>query len=293
MRYSFLGLTLLRILARLETQIPNSTGSIYLKEFANTIMNVFDPNLHVKTVTVVGLGGTGAQIARQVARIVYDMQRSRLHAPQIVLIDPDTVEAKNVGRQLFTEAEIGQNKALALMRRFNCALGLEIVALPEAVNAEAHFERYGGNLVIGAVDNHLARRELARIEGLWLDCGNHRMSGQVVLGNTCDPDLMLRHIQGNDGKYAYLPNAALLFPALLEPEPTVEMANEQRSCADLVLQGDQHLLVNDWMACAAASYLYALLRRQPVTTFATFVSLDGLSVRSLPICHDELMLYLN
>ncbi len=256
-------------------------------------MNVFDPNLHLKTVTVVGLGGTGAQIARHVARIVYDLQRSRLHPPQIVFIDPDTVEAKNVGRQLFTEAEIGQNKALALMRRFNCALGLEIVALPEAVNAEEHFERYGGNLVIGAVDNPLARRELARINGLGLDCGNHRASGQVVLGNTSDRDLVQRHIDGNDGQYPYLPNAALLFPALLEPEPPVETPNEELSCADLVLQGDQHLLVNDWMACAAASYLYALLRRQSVTTFATFISLDGLSVRSLPICRDELTPYLN
>lgn len=254
-------------------------------------MNVFDPNVHIETVTVVGLGGTGAQIARHVARIVYDMRRSRLHTPHIVFIDPDTVEVKNVGRQLFTEAEIGQNKAVALMRRFNCALGLEIVAVPEAVSAEKHFQAYG-SLVIGAVDNHQARRELAQVHGVWLDCGNHRASGQVVLGNTGDRDLALRYIDGSDGKYAYLPNAALLFPALLEPDPTPDPAAEARSCADLVLQGDQHLLVNDWMACAAASYLYALLRRQPVTTFATFVSLDGLSVRSLPICRDELLPYL-
>src|SRR5215470_4371062 len=134
-------------------------------------MNIFNPNLHIKTVAVVGLGGTGAQVARHVARIVYDMRRFRLHTPKIVFIDPDTVEAKNVGRQLFAEAEIGQNKAVALMRRFNCALGLEIVAIPEAVSAEKHFQAYS-NLVIGAVDNYLARRELAQIQGVWLDCGN-------------------------------------------------------------------------------------------------------------------------
>ncbi len=256
-------------------------------------MNVFNPNLHIKTVAVVGLGGTGAQIARHVARIIYDMRRSRLHTPQIIFIDPDTVEAKNVGRQLFTEAEIGQNKAVALMRRFNCALGLNIVAIPEAIRADAHFERYGSNLVIGAVDNHLARHELARIDGVWLDCGNHRASGQVILGNTSDRELALRHLDGHEQQYSYLPNAAVLFPALLEPEAQTDEATNTLSCADLVLQGDQHLLVNDWMACAAASYLYALLRRQPVTTFATFVSLDGLSVRSLPICRDELLPYLN
>jgi tRNA A37 threonylcarbamoyladenosine dehydratase len=57
-------------------------------------MNSFDPNTHIKTVTVVGVGGTGAQVARILGRIVYDMQRARRHTPQIVLIDPDTVEVR-------------------------------------------------------------------------------------------------------------------------------------------------------------------------------------------------------
>ncbi len=47
-----------------------------------------------------------------------------------------------------------------------------------------------------------------------------------------------------------------------------------------------------WMACAVGQYVYAILRRQPVRTFASFISLDGMSVRSLPICRDELLPYL-
>ena len=87
-------------------------------------INVFDPNTHIQTLSIVGLGGTGAQIARSVARMVYDMKAARLHTPQIVLIDSDKVEQKNVGRQLYTEADVGQPKAHVLMRRFNMALGL-------------------------------------------------------------------------------------------------------------------------------------------------------------------------
>jgi len=87
-------------------------------------MNIFDPNTHIQTVSIVGLGGTGAQVARSVARMVYDMKAARLHTPQIVLIDPDKVEQKNVGRQLYVEADVGQPKAHVLMRRFNMALGL-------------------------------------------------------------------------------------------------------------------------------------------------------------------------
>ncbi|MCI0712394.1 MAG: PRTRC system ThiF family protein [Chloroflexi bacterium] len=256
-------------------------------------MNVFDPNTHIQTITIVGLGGTGAQIARSVARIVYDMQQARLHTPQIVLIDPDKVEHKNVGRQLYVEADVGQPKAHVLMRRFNMALGLDIVAIDQPVNAERHFERWGG-LIVGAVDNHLARRELAKAKGaVWIDTGNHFSAGQVVIGNTGDHETAMRYIDGQNGKYAYLPHAGLLFPALLEPEPEAKQQPEpERSCADLVAAREQDLLVNDWMAVAAAQYVYKLLHRQPISSFVSYVSADGMSVRSLPICRDELLAYL-
>ena len=46
------------------------------------------------------------------------------------------------------------------------------------------------------------------------------------------------------------------------------------------------------VACVVAGYVYKLLHRLPVTTFLSYVSVDGLSVRSLPICRDELLSYL-
>lgn len=258
-----------------------------------TTMNTFDPNTHIQTITIVGLGGTGAQVARSVARMVYDMQQARLHTPQIILIDPDKVEQKNVGRQLYVEADIGQSKAHVLMRRFNMALGLNIIAIDQPVDAEKHFERWGG-LIVGAVDNHLARRELAKARSaVWIDTGNHFSAGQVVIGNTADYDTMMRYLDGQNGRYAYLPNAGLLFPALLEPEPDAKPQPEpQRSCADLVAAREQDLLTNDWMAVAAAQYVYRLLHRHPITSFVSYVSADGMSVRSVPICRDELLAYL-
>lgn len=254
-------------------------------------LNTFDPNTHIQTITVVGLGGTGAQIARSVARMVYDMKAARLHMPQIVLIDPDKVEQKNVGRQLYVEADAGQLKAHVLMRRFNMALGLDIIAIDQPVNAEKHFERWG-NLIIGAVDNHLARRELAKANGaIWLDAGNHFNAGQVVIGNTGDHETALRHIDGQKGRYAYLPNAGLLFPALLEPEAKPQPEPE-RSCAELVSAREQDLLINDWMAVIASQYIYKLLHRQPIASFVSYVSADGMSVRSVSICREELLPYL-
>ena len=115
---------------------------------------VFDPNLYIKSITIVGIGGTGAQVARIVGRIVYDMQRSRKHTPQIVLIDPDTVEEKNVGRQLFSPSMLGKNKAESVGKMLNLALGLEVRWIPDFVDPVRHFERYGSNLVVSCVDNH-------------------------------------------------------------------------------------------------------------------------------------------
>lgn len=253
-------------------------------------MNVFDPFMHLQTVTVVGLGGTGSQVARSLARTIYDMRRARLHTPAVVFIDPDVVEEKNVGRQMFAAGDVGQNKSRVLARRFNQALGLQIAAIDQPVDARRHFERHG-SLIIGCVDNHDARRELAKVDGIWLDAGNHFDSGQVCIGNSTDRESLLRHIAGEQGKYRYLPSPALLFPQLLQPEPQ-PTPQPNLSCADLVARGDQHLLINDLVACVVAGYVYKLLHRQPVTTFVSYVSVDALSVRSLPICRDEILLYL-
>jgi PRTRC genetic system ThiF family protein len=257
-------------------------------------MNHFDPNTHVQTVIIVGCGGTGAQVARIVARIIYDMRRARLHTPNVLLVDPDIVEERNCGRQLFapSDAALGLPKVEVVGRRLNMALGLDIAWCVEPFSMEKHGNRYRSQLVIGCVDNHLARRELHQVGGILLSAGNYRDGGQVVIGNTADAEMMHRHIDGKDGVYRYLPKEGLVFPSLLEPETPTEKPQPALSCAELVLRGEQDVLVNDWMACAVGQYVYALLRRQPIRTFASFISLDGMSVKSLPICREELSAYL-
>jgi PRTRC genetic system ThiF family protein len=256
---------------------------------------VCDPNLYIKSVTIVGIGGTGAQVTRIVGRIVYDMQRSRKHTPQIVLIDPDTVEEKNVGRQLFSPSMLGKNKAESVGKMLNLALGLDVRWIPDFVDPVRHFERYGSNLVISCVDNHEARKAIHQINGVILGGGNHENSGQICIGNCDDPEQMRHNLDGRDGKYAYLPKEGLLFPELLEPEPTSKRPTvmTNASCAELVASGDQSLLINDWMASVMGSYIYKLLYRQPITSFLTFLNADSMTVRSLSICRDELSIYIS
>lgn len=255
---------------------------------------IFDPNTYIKTVTIVGVGGTGTSTARIVARIIYDMQRARKHAPQIILIDPDVVEEKNIGRQaLFAPSDIGKFKAEVVGRRLNFALGLDIAWIPEAVDAVRHFDRYGGNLVISCVDNYEARQEIHRINGILIGSGNHDDSGQVCVGNCDDPHLIRRFMDGRDGKYPYLPKEGLLFPELLQPETPDERPMPGVSCAELIEEGSQHLLVNDMMATVVGQYVYRLLHRQPIHSFLTYVSIGDMPAsRSLPVCREELEILL-
>jgi len=248
----------------------------------------FDFHQTISEVVLVGLGGSGSQVARTLCRVIYDLRRRGHHTPSLKFVDPDRVEAKNVGRQMFTEADIGKPKAAVLAARFNIAMGLSITAYAESFDAEKHASRYG-TLVIGCVDNHLARLELSRVSGLWLDAGNDRTSGQVCIGNTSNPAEVRRCIKSD--QFTHLPNAALLFPQLLEPEPTpapLPVPMPTVSCADLVETGDQALLVNDMIGIVAGEYVYKLLNRLPVLSFLTYIDTESLSMQSVPITVDTI-----
>ena len=258
----------------------------------------FDPEINLREIVLVGLGGTGSQLVRSVCRTLFDMKMRNQMVPRLCLVDPDVVEMKNVGRQMFAVADVGHFKAEVLARRFSAALGLNIRFHADLFQPSmAYNGGYGNNrLLLGAVDNHEARCALADCGGLWIDCGNHYSSGQVVIGNTKSTDL-IRHEMSQPAKHPkldalsdtytirHLPTAAVLFPQLLEPPEEPEPA---LSCAELVEIGEQHLLVNDLVADVAAQYVYRLLHRQPIRSFMTYIDTDLMNVRSVPITRAEL-----
>ncbi len=258
----------------------------------DTTILTYDPPYHFKQIVVVGLGGTGSQVARCIARLLYHRQQKSQHIPPVLLVDPDIVEPHNVGRQMFSVADIGQPKAAVLAKRFNLVLGLSIAWCNEPVDSQKHLSC--GSLVCGCVDNHLARAEIARTQHIvWLDTGNGYDFGQVILGDSGDRDEVLNGLhQAQPGGCRHLPHAGLLLPALLLPEPETS-PTPPLSCAELALRDEQHLFVNDVVGNIAAQYLYRLLNREPVTTFVTFLSLTPApAVRSIHVTQKNLEAYL-
>ncbi len=250
----------------------------------------FDFHQQISEVVLVGLGGTGSQVARTLCRVVYDLRRRGHHTPSIKFVDPDIVEMKNVARQMYLEHDVNTLKSVTLSRRFNLAMGLNIVAYPELFNAEKHCGRYG-TLVVGCVDNYFARIALSQVHGIWLECGNELTAGSICLGNTSHKEEVQRCIKS--GQYTQLPNAALLFPQLLEPDPTPELKIiPAASCAELTQNGEQALLVNDMVGIVAGEYVYKLLNRLPIYSFLTYVDTESLSMRSISITPENLKPYL-
>lgn len=63
---------------------------------------------------IIGCGGVGSWLAPCLIRLAPDGKRL------VTLVDGDTLEPKNMDRQLFDESDIGDNKAHALSRRYHC-----------------------------------------------------------------------------------------------------------------------------------------------------------------------------
>jgi PRTRC genetic system ThiF family protein len=220
-------------------------------------------------VTLVGVGGTGSALALALGRLAYHLRQKGIRV-ELSLVDPDTVEEKNIGRQCFCPAEVGQNKAETLALRLNAAFGLDILAVPEPFDhrmVAGWWPPWSGGspsngLLIGAVDNHLAR--------LWcLDLGNARDHGQLLLGNLGWPQQLASIELSALGLCSGWPSPYLQAPELLQPD----RAEPGLSCADLILREEQSLVVNQAVAALAAQYCQAFLVQRELSAFATSFTL--------------------
>lgn len=230
-------------------------------------------------ITLVGCGGTGSHIASGLISLAGALDERGVRS-DIYLVDPDTVEPKNVGRQLFSPADVGSPKAHVLANRLNQAFGSRVGGAVRAIDSldtfmadewQPHVEAFSTlNLVIGAVDNPAARAIIAKAvaEGTgrlwWLDCGNENHSGQIALGN-------MAHVERMKGTAALgmidrLPAPNLVYPDLVKT-PTIK-PRKKISCAEATAAGEQGLMVNRVVAAYALATLDAFLVRQDLRYFA-------------------------
>ena len=240
-------------------------------------------------VTLVGAGGTGSHVASGLAAISLALAQRGVPL-DLLIYDPDTVEERNVGRQLFAAGDVGHRKAEVVAERLRGAFRMRAGGVARAIDERVLIsdlsERDMLNLVIGCVDNAPARAliakavEAARGRLWWLDCGNENASGQVALGNCAKAEDLRGAIAL--GMIDRLPSPHLVYPDLVV-QPKVPRApkrtkTHQRgangaSCAVAIEAGEQSLMINRMVAAWACAMLSALLVDQDLRWFAAAFNL--------------------
>lgn len=218
-------------------------------------------------IVMLGAGGTGAHIAPHLYRLLYALDRQ----VKFIICDGDTVEDKNLVRQNFTQADLGENKARVIAERYSDVFGLETSYIPHFIeNAEqlatllspethscfVRKARTGGRwetfhelvILIGAVDNNRSRKLCQEVflkakELIYIDSGNGEYTGQVVCG--------IRR----GGKTFYKP-VGLLYPEVNSPE---DLFPTEMSCAEASVSAPQTIVANLMAATTVVTMIYNIL----------------------------------
>lgn len=258
---------------------------------------------------LVGAGGTGSFMAMNLARLAFELKTLGKQA-KIVIVDPDNVEEGNIPRSNFCFAEIGLNKAETVAGRITRAWGIEVgfiregfrPALLNSKNDDWSVQTSNSNkltILVGCVDNYLARIQMHEALKLnneksydgycprlwWLDGGNGRDSGQVLIGNRLNEKEVFQSARKSP-ILSLLPAPSLQHPELLQAEDakkkrSIRHEGERLNCAERIRLGEQSLNINQRVAVEMSEILAELLLTQTLKRFAAYFDLESGASRSV------------
>lgn len=237
--------------------------------------------VHPITVDLVGCGGSGSIMLSCLASIhsaLVSMGRQGLH---ITAYDPDEVSEANLGRQLFSPADLGCNKADALITRFNRAFGLEWESVPEKYKYNSKT-----NIIITCTDNVASRKYIGtkfptkeEAKGIsetrnyyWLDLGNGRTTGQAILGSSPIKQPKSQMFETIE----QLPTVTQMYKLTSKDEK-----DSGPSCSLAEALEKQDLFINRTIATAAADILWKLFNPGHIEIHGFFANLE--QMRTVPV----------
>lgn len=194
---------------------------------------------------IVGCGGTGSNYIKELARYLAT-NKDEVDA-DVILIDGDVVEEKNLQRQSFIKEDILMNKAESMALAVSDTYGMTFSYVPEYIASKEHMlqiiknsyykDAYSNEaiiipLIVGCVDNHNCRKILHEIfdefkDIIYIDAANEFSAGEVVVG-----------IKNN--RAVISPDRAFYFPEILKDSKSVI----EMSCTELNQVQPQHLVTN-------------------------------------------------
>ncbi|MBR0312859.1 MAG: ThiF family adenylyltransferase, partial [Oscillospiraceae bacterium] len=208
-------------------------------------------------------------------RLLYSLDRP----VRFIICDGDVVEKKNLVRQNFIPADLGENKAKVLAEWYSTVFGMETEYVPDYIESEDRLKKlitpmewrsgpfserpvWDQVILIGAVDNNRSRQLCHKVfyearDLVYIDSGNGKHTGQVVCG--------IR----SGGRTFYRP-VGKVYPDVLEQ---TDKFPTELSCAEASLSSPQSITANVTAATVVVDMIYNILAqgesRVRLATFST------------------------
>ncbi len=245
---------------------------------------------HPVTVNVIGAGGTGCRVMNHLAALDTTLLALGHPGLQVTLFDPDEVSDANRGRQLFNHSEVGLNKAVAIISRINNYFGYEWRAVPDKFPAslETGADNFA-NITITCTDNVKSRLDVAKLLGeemrwrdpykepfYWMDLGNSRTTGQVVLGTVG------KGVEQPKPKGLTCVKKLKTITEMVD-YTSVEVEDKGPSCSQAEALQHQDLYINPSLAVLGCGILWKMFREGRIDHHGLYLNLETLSMNPIRV----------
>lgn len=208
-------------------------------------------------IAMVGAGGSGSAMLNKLFQMDHILKALDMVRLDIDVYDPDVVSQANLGRQSFYQPDLGLPKSEVLVSRFTNFGDVQMSAYNEKFSSDMELRKY--DLIITCTDSVSLRQELGKKcdslknesafkTTLWLDTGNGKHNGQIVLGTFIDHDNNI-----------ILPCVHELYPELMQMKES-----NSPSCSSEEAIQKQDFGVNEKVAVEASTLLWQLLRYRQI-----------------------------
>jgi len=226
-------------------------------------------------IQVAGAGGTGSHLIDALASLDSTLRTLGHPGFEVAIFDDDRVSRASVGRQRYTDADIGVPKAHVLVHRINCFYNVNYVAHARKLDTNSiHCD-----LLITATDSALFRAAVGKTfqnresHTLWIDTGNDSAGGLCEIGH-------LGKLPAQDAGALRLPNIWNLYPELAKMRAADE---EEASCSVEQSITRQEWPVNRMVATFAATLLWNLFRKGKLEHHGCRIDTRTLTAMPMPI----------
>lgn len=225
-------------------------------------------------IVCVGAGGTGSFFLTVLARELWSSPHMRKTLKGVYIFDGDILETKNLSRQVFSDEDVGYNKASKMAQIINEVYDLNWTSMATYLDNEeqliqifSHFENDTKviPIIIGCVDNHGCRIFLEKYfktldDIIYIDSANEEKNGQVIFSYKKNGQVIS-------------PCRSFYFPDILsgDTKPITEMSCEEINNSG----GGQHIETNVQAASIIRTELWHILNNEDIHPGYVLFSIDS------------------